>query len=147
MIRPQNAYGGQPRRGAAIIFAIGVLGALMVFTLTTTKYLTSARRIAENRFDRVQAHWLARAGIEMAAARILLKPDGYEGENLQLIPDSLVQLTITKDAQSEDTYRIVSDARFGMSRPATARWIITRTIRRSSESGTTRIEFKSELAP
>lgn len=105
-----------PRRGAAIVFAIGVLGALMVFMLTTTKYLTCTRRIAENRFNRVQAHWLARAGVEMAVARILSSAETEQNETIILIPDSLVQLTVTKDSHSESTYRVSSDARFGLSR-------------------------------
>src|SRR5262245_9469414 len=119
------------RRGAAIIFAVAVLSALMVFMLTTTKYLTSTRRIAENRFNRVQAEWLDRAGIELAVARIIADAGADQNEPMLLIPDSQIQLKITRDTQSADNYRIVSDARFGLSRPETARCVLTRMVRRS----------------
>lgn len=139
LVQNHNVY---RRSGAAIIYALAVISALMVFMVTTTKHLTSARHMSEARGDRMQAQWLARAGVEWAAARILSNPNGYEGETIEFIPDSQVQIFLIKDPQSADQFRVTSDARFALSRPGISRVVLHRTIRRFSESGTARVEVR-----
>jgi len=84
----------RPRRGIAAVWALVVLAVLtVVIGVITWQSVTGFRR-ADHRQAQLQALWLARSGVELAAARLLANPAGYTGETLELIPRSQVRIEV-----------------------------------------------------
>src|SRR5262245_47398239 len=59
------------RAGVATIWVLVVLSALVAVIATTTSTYVMVRRAQRNREYKLQSEWLARSGIELAAARLL----------------------------------------------------------------------------
>ena len=74
---------------------MAVVAMAVVATVTTavTWQLLAGRRMLEQRQRQLQAEWLARAGVEIAAARLLVDPTGYQGELMEMIPESQLPLS------------------------------------------------------
>jgi hypothetical protein len=62
----------------------------------TWQHLT-ARRLLDQRHQQLQAVWLARAGLELAAARLLADPAGYTEESVALLPEAQVRITVRSE--------------------------------------------------
>jgi hypothetical protein len=119
------------------VAALVVVSALVA---TAGWHVLLNRRLAERREHQLQAGWLARAGLELAAARLLGDPEGYAGESAEPVARSLVRVTVQREKGSPDTFRVVSEARY----PTDARGVVvrelTRRLRRVSEGGRVRLE-------
>jgi hypothetical protein len=110
---------------ALVVFT--VLGAMAAIAASQC---SAIRRQLENRRNKYQAIWLARSGVELAAARLLAGADGYTGETVEPIPDSEVRITVEKDPARPDGYRITSEARYPVSGPGTYTHTLTRSATR-----------------
>src|SRR3990167_3215890 len=84
----------QPRRGMALIWALVVLAMTSFMIASITWQVLAHRRFLEHRQHRLQAQWLARSGLEIAAARLLDNPKPFVIDHRGLLPDSLVRITV-----------------------------------------------------
>jgi type II secretory pathway pseudopilin PulG len=135
-----RSSGRAARRGIAAMWALVVLAVLtVVIGIITWQSVTGLRR-ADHRQAQLQALWLARSGVELAAARLLDNPDGYTGETLALIPRSQVRIVVTHDPNQEQTFMVTSKARY----PADGRESVlraqSRRMRRVVEKNQVRLE-------
>jgi hypothetical protein len=58
----------------------------------------------------LQSLWLARAGVERAAARLLAEPDKYSGEDVKLIEDGTVKIIVERDAKTPKMVHVTCEA-------------------------------------
>jgi hypothetical protein len=115
-------------------------------TLTILSLLISAigwqiaahRRAVDHRQYALQATWLARAGVEHAAAKLLQGADGYHGETLALLPLSVVRIEVSSTDQ--DVFQISCDARYPTEVGDPVRRSITRQFRRAVDGEQVRLE-------
>ena len=91
-----------------------------------------------DRQQALQATWLARSGVEIAAARLLADP-AYRGETLELIPSSKVEVAIERIPADGDTYRVTATGQTLASRQPHVR-TSSRTFRRVLDGGKARVE-------
>jgi hypothetical protein len=136
-----------PRRGVAAIWALVVLSVLTTVLAATTWQVMAGRRLLDRRQDQLQAAWLARAGVELAAARLLTNPAGYKGESLELIPGSQIRIEVRSEPGSPDIFLVTSEARKPKdgSRPVVRS--VTHRLRRSTEKDRARIEVLAGEEP
>ncbi len=128
------------RRGIAAAWALVVLAVLtVVMGVITWQSVTGFRR-ADHRQAQLQALWLARSGVELAAARLLDDPTGYTGETLTLIPRSQVRIEVKTDPKQDNTFLVTCEARY----PADERDSVLRSqlrrLRRVVEKDRVRLE-------
>jgi type II secretory pathway pseudopilin PulG len=124
----------QGRKGMALMAVVVTLAVLSVMLSATTWQIVAHRRTLERRFNELQAAWLARAGIEHAAARLLADP-AAAGGSLELIGDSELRVTIQRQPGKNESYLITSESRFPADAPHPVVRTETRRFRRSLESG------------
>jgi hypothetical protein len=125
----------------AAIWTLVVLAVLTtVVGFVTWESVTAIRQI-ERRHHRLQALWLARSGVERAAARLLNDPAGYTGETLEIIPQSQVRIEVATEADQPHTFVVTCEARY----PSDERQHVVRTesrrFRRSTDKDRRRLEI------
>lgn len=76
------------RRGAALLVAIVAVTMVAALGLVMVRSTLVAKANQETAAARLQADWLAEAGIERAAARYAANPE-YSGETWTIAPESL----------------------------------------------------------
>jgi type II secretory pathway pseudopilin PulG len=96
-------------RGMALISVLVVLMILGGFSLTLVRTLAAKRRILRNEEQRIQAEWLAEAGIERASARLKENGDA-RAETWNIPPEELGgrgggKVTIAFDPPTPDSSR------------------------------------------
>jgi type II secretory pathway component PulK len=96
MLRVAN----RERRGMALIFVLVILAVLTALMAIATQNVVSARKVLNNRGNRLQSLWLARAGLEFASDHLRADPT-YKGEVVELIPDSRVEIKVEKDVDGK----------------------------------------------
>ncbi len=87
----------EKRRGIVLVMALVVMATLIVVLAVIAKEIVHERLMLEMRERRVQAQWLARAGVEVAAATLLESPEPFTLKEEKLAPDCVVQISVTKD--------------------------------------------------
>ena len=135
------AFRRRPRKGGAVMWALVVLTFVSAMSLAALGQFGTARRLLDTYAHRTQAAWLARSGVELAAARLLAEPDGYTGETVKPVPGSEVRIAVEKDPAEPDVYRVQCEARFPSDSRLAVRQLIRRTLKRVSDPKGTRIEF------
>lgn len=137
----------RPRRGVASIWALVVLSVLGLILAATTSQILANRRFLERRQHQIQSAWLAQAGVELAAARLLADPKGYEGESVELIPGSKVHIEVKVEPKTPEIFQVVSEAHY----PATGNEMVsrqqTRRFRRVTDKDGIRLEVVAGEAP
>ncbi|MFO0808441.1 MAG: hypothetical protein U0746_07445 [Gemmataceae bacterium] len=125
-----------PRRsGAVALWALVVLSLLGAVSATTAWHWVATRRTLDKRCYELQANWLARAGGELAVARLLAGADSYTGETIAIIPESELRIAVRKDG---DKYRVRCEVRYPLDYPRPITKALTWTaIRRSDPSSVT----------
>jgi hypothetical protein len=127
------------RRGAALLLTLVTLAVLSTLLAAIAWQIVANRRHLERRHYRYQSHWLARAGVELAAARLLADP-AYRGESATPIPQSKVKIEVRRDATSADLFHITSEARYpDESREPVVR-SVSRDFRRVQDGDKVRLE-------
>jgi hypothetical protein len=113
--------------------------------MTTAAWrMTASRRFLDRRHEELQAQWLARAGIEMAAARLLSNPAQYTGEAPELVPNSTVRIRVMPTT-APDRYRVTSDALYPKDAHDPARYSVECEVKRSAHAR--RIELVVQRIP
>jgi type II secretory pathway pseudopilin PulG len=130
------------RSGAALIWALVVLSVLGITSAVAVREFATARRTIAIHQNRIQAEWLARAGAELAVAR-LLADDNYIGETIEPIPNAPVRITIERDKAKSDTYRIKCDATFPTGDYRAVNTQLNRTATRRIDGGKVTIELSA----
>jgi hypothetical protein len=115
------------------------LAVVSVVVTTVAWQCVAGRRLLERRQHQLQADGLARAGVELAAAR-LLATASYKGESVELIPDSQLRVEVRADPATPDLFRVSCEARFPREGPDVVRRSVTRSLRRTSRDNQVRIE-------
>jgi predicted DNA-binding protein (UPF0278 family) len=130
----------QPRRGLAILWVMIVLVLVSaVIGLITSQHL-AGRNMLEQRQKRMQADWLARAGIEVGLSRLLDKPQAFSGDITDLLANSKVHIDIQVDSGSTTTFTIMSEAHYSTNIPHQVLRSMTRHVRRVVDKGQVRVE-------
>ncbi len=132
------------RQGIVSLWAIIVLTIVGTLTVLLTVQGLAQRRITQQREQQLQAYWLARSGFELASQRLLANPSGYEGETVELIPQSQVKITVAAVKDRSSTYRVTSEARYPTDRPNGILLTQTRILQRSSDKDQARISVLNE---
>lgn len=127
------------RRGLALLGALVVLGLIAALMATIAALMVANRRLEERREASLQAGWLARAGVELAIARLLERPDNYTGETVEPIAQAKVQISV-KPADDKDTFQVTSEARYPSDGPTAATRTLTLRVRRTTAEGKVRAE-------
>jgi hypothetical protein len=125
MIRRCLPKEGHGRRGAALMALVIILAFLSFLLATMGRQMLAHRHYLKHREQQLQADWLARAGIELAIARLLADPT-YAGDTVALIPDSRVQVKVTNERVPADMFRITCEVRL----PADDRKGVSRSVHR-----------------
>src|SRR4051794_32206460 len=112
------------RSGAALLWALVILAVLAVTSATSAWQFGAPRRTLAIRQNRLQTVWLARSGCELAAARLAADPTVYTGETVAPIEDAEVKITIEKDAEKPETFRVRCEANY----PVDQRGTVSRVV-------------------
>jgi type II secretory pathway pseudopilin PulG len=128
------------RRGVALLATLVALTVISLLMVAITWQIVANRRMLERRQHQAQASWLARAGVEAAAARLLANPADYKGETLELIPQSKVQIKVQLEKNSPNTFTITSEARYPADIPNGVARLVTQRFRRVLDEKTIRLE-------
>lgn len=89
-----NIFARAPRRGVAMVWLLTVLVVLTMLMSAVTWQHVAGRRWAESRQRQLQAEWLARAGIELAASRLLREEKVNSVTATSLLPGSDGRITV-----------------------------------------------------
>jgi hypothetical protein len=100
------------RRGFAAIWILVVLAVLMIVIELLAVQTANGIRRADHHHHQIRALWLARSGVELAAARLLANPPDYKGETLEVISRSQVHIEVHKASDNPDIFQITCEARF-----------------------------------
>ena len=98
------------RRALSMIWALTVLSVVTLLTATLARQMLLDRRAIKLNSDQAQRVWLARAGIEIAAERLLHEPASYTGETVELVPRSQVRIEIK--SEKENMVLVISAAHY-----------------------------------
>jgi hypothetical protein len=128
------------------MIAVVALALVAAVTTTVTWQCMTCRRVLHRRQRELQAAALARAGVELAADRLLRDPEGYRGESVELIPEGRVRVEVRADPRRADLFRVASAARYPGEGKDTALRTAARTFRRTSRDGRVRLEVVAEKA-
>ena len=128
------------RAGAAAIWALVVLSVLTVVMTIITWQSIAGLRLAERRQNQLQADWLARSGVELAAARLLAGPDGYQGETVEPLPRARVRIEVKTKDGAPGLYHVTCEARYPADDKAVVVRSVARTFRRVAEKDRVRLE-------
>lgn len=128
------------RRGVAVIWMLMVLGLLTALIANIARQHFNNRRALQQRQKQLQADWLARAGLELAAARLLANPQGYTGEALTPISGARLQITVAHEPKEPPTFLIACEASYGTDDPWPAVRSLTGRFRRLIADDLVRLE-------
>jgi hypothetical protein len=122
----KTAPAAKSRRGAAIVMALVAMAVLTVILAVVTIQVYAQHVAARQRQHQLQATWLARAGVELAAGRLLTKGAAFREEHLELVADAKVIIVVEKT--DDGSFTVTADAEVGIEtmpgvvRTATARF-------------------------
>jgi type II secretory pathway component PulK len=133
-----------PRKGLALVVTLVALAALTTIFSVMTLQLLAERQALGRRHQQLQADWLARAGVEQAAARLLDNPSAFTEDNRQLVPDARVHIVVAK--VGPDLYAVTAEAEVSLQDRPVARTAHAR-FRRTASGGTVRLDNLSAEDP
>lgn len=123
------------RKGIALIMAIMLMAVLTVILTVVTLQIVSQRQVVRQRQRHLQADWLARAGIESAAARLLDSPAAFTDDKQE--PETKLHIVVEKS--DADLYLVTVEAQVGLEGAPVARAASAR-FRRTDRDGVIRLE-------
>jgi hypothetical protein len=131
--------GNHRRSGVAILWVLFVLVLLSAVIGLITKQHMAGRSFQDQRAKRLQAEWLARAGSEVALAKLLQSPQAFSGDIGDLLPDSKVHVEIKSASGSTTDFEVTSEAHFPISDAHPVIRSLSRQVRRAAEKGQVRL--------
>jgi hypothetical protein len=132
------------RKGVALITAIVVMAALAILMTVVTVQVVAQRNLLRQRERQLQADWLARAGVERAAARLLDSPQEFSEENRDLAPAGKVTIEVKKAAADKDVYVVNAEAEVGLPDEKAVIRTATGRFRRTATGGVIRLDAVRE---
>jgi peptide subunit release factor RF-3 len=84
------------RRGAALLAVLVAIAAISIIMTVVTVQVVAQRKMVQARHQHLQADWLARAGVEWAAERLLHKPSAFTEEMSDLASEGTVRVVVEK---------------------------------------------------
>ena len=87
------------RKGFALITVLVVMSVLAIVLTVVTVQVVAQRDLLRQRERQLQADWLARAGVELAAARLIDSPKEFSEERSDLAPGGKVKIDVKKSAE------------------------------------------------
>jgi hypothetical protein len=123
-----------------LLVALVLVGAV---TTTMAWQMTTGYRLLEHRDRELQATWLARAGAEIAVARLLSNPQNYKGESLEIIPHGEVHIKVEPQANSVNEFRLEVDARYPTDTSLPVQSSISRSLQRVTDHDTITIKVQN----
>jgi type II secretory pathway component PulK len=126
------------RKGIALLMALVAMALVTIVMTVLVAQIVAQRRLVQQRQRQLQAEWLARAGVELAAARLIETPTAFTDDKQELLPDTKLKITVAKSAG--DVFTVAVEATVGLQDgPAVLREASTR-FRRSGKEGAVRLE-------
>jgi hypothetical protein len=126
------------RAGVALVMALVAMAALAVILSVVTRQIVAQRQVLDQRHRQLQAEWLARAGVELAAARLLNDPSPFSEEKQDLLPDAKVHIAVEKTGQ--DLYTVKVEAVLGAKEETPMARTANRGFRRVANDGEVRLQ-------
>jgi len=127
------------RNGITLMFVVVILMICSALMVSLTTQIVTAHRMIDRRERQQQSLWLARSGLELAAAHLLQDPK-YAGEKTDLIPLGQVHITVEADKKDADSFQITSEARFPTDLREPVVRLLSRRYRRVLDGSTVRLE-------
>jgi hypothetical protein len=124
--------------------AIVAMALLVVVMGAVTTQIVTARRQLVHREQQLQSRALARAGLELAAARLLSNPSAYQEETSDIVPRSHVRIDVQRATGAADTFRVTCGAMYLADEPHPVVRILTRQYRRIVEGNRVRLQVVLE---
>jgi hypothetical protein len=121
------------RKGIAVVMALVVMATLAIILSVVTMQIVSQRQMIHQRHRQLQADWLARAGVELAASRLLNNASAFSEEKQDLLPDATVRIVVEK--AGEDLYAVTVEAELGAKEEALMVRTASRRFRRTDNGG------------
>jgi hypothetical protein len=118
--------------------ALVVMASLAVILSVTAMQCFAARQMLDLRHRQLQADWLARAGVELAAARLLGSSGTFTEDKLDLLPDAKVHIAVEQSGQ--DVFTITADAEVGAKEEAPVARTARGRFRRMDNDGVIRLQ-------
>jgi hypothetical protein len=132
------------RRGSALLIVVAALAIVSALLAAITWECVAGRRLVERRQVQLQADALARAGVELAAERLLRDPASYQGESVELLPGGRVRIEVRADPKRTDLFQVTSEARYPGDGSERVVRSAKRTFRRTSRNNEVRLEAIGE---
>jgi hypothetical protein len=132
------------RRGSALMVAVTALALVAVLMAVVLAQCVASHRLLEGRHKQLQAGALARAGVELAADRLLTAPTGYQGETVEPIPGAQVRIEVRAEAGTENVYRVTCEARYAGDGGDAVLRSAKRSFRRTIRDNQVRLEVVPE---
>jgi type II secretory pathway pseudopilin PulG len=118
------------RSGVAAIWTMLVIAIVSVMMVATIARFTSARQRVEAYRNSAQSDWLARSGYEIAVAKVLADPEGYKGETISPITNGEVKITVRRDPENKEVYRVTSESSYPSGTKRAVKRILQRSFKR-----------------
>jgi hypothetical protein len=132
------------RRGSTLFIAVAALALVAVVMAAVCSQCMASRRLLERRHKQLQADWLARSGVELAADRLLTAPAGYQGETAEPILGARVRIEVSGDSGTDNVFHVTCEARYaGDCGDAVLRWA-RRSFRRTTRDNQVHLEVVPE---
>jgi len=139
-------YGFRNRRGIALIMALVAMAVITMVVGVMAAQIAAQRGMVKQRHRQHQAEWLARAGVELAAARLLESPAAFVEEKQNIAPDSRLRIAVEK--AGADSFKVTCDAQVGLDEHRVVARTVIRRFRRFDTEGTIRLEtIAAEIMP
>jgi type II secretory pathway pseudopilin PulG len=126
------------RYGAALIMALVAMAIITIVLAAMTAQIVAQRQAVRQRQRQLQTEWLMRAGAELAAARLLQRPDSFSDDQQQFAPDSKVRVVVEKS--DGNRYLVTVDATVGQNEGRPVARSLSTSFRRSEKDGVVRLE-------
>lgn len=98
------------RHGISCAWALVVLSVLTVMLAVASQGMLFNRQSLHRRHDQLQASWLARSGVELAAARLLEDSKAFTEETTELLPGSRLRIEVQEDQKKPGTWVVNAKA-------------------------------------
>jgi hypothetical protein len=134
-----QSIANKSRRGVALVMALVLIAVLSLILGVVTLQVVSERKLIHDRQRHLQAAWLARSGVELAAARLLKSPDGFKAIEEKLLADAKVAITVEKT--DKGLYTVSVEAEVGPEEEKLSTSTANVRLRRIENEGRMRIQI------
>jgi type II secretory pathway pseudopilin PulG len=126
------------RKGFALIAALVAMSVLAIVLTVVTVQIVAQRNLLRQRERQLQADWLARAGVELAAARLLDSAKEFSEERTDLAPAGKVKIEVKKSAE---IFIVSAEADVGLAGEKTVTRGVTARFRRTDSGGVIHLQM------